>query len=273
MAFIRKRTGKRTLIITNMRKKAARKNRKPRTNFVRQVKKIVQSLAEDKKAYTSSGDSLVLFNSSINSVGDIQPIVPAMGVGVESNQRIGSTITAKSLKVKGFVKLEVNQLNDGTKLPTVAVRMLVVSMKHKPSYAEVTASAAPLATLLLKGGITTSFLGNLTDLHADVNRQVYTVHKDYKFYLNQDFVNVTGPSPPTTILAQDISKTIKFFNFSVKCKNRKLMYDEDVSSDSFPVNFCPFIILGYTYLDGSAYDTIDTKVGLSYDSVLTYEDN
>lgn len=255
-------------------RKAPRTSRRYRKgpSFARKVKQIVHSLTEDKHAYTTSGNALVKFNSTIDAVGDYQPIVPAIGQGSAENQRIGQRIIAKSLKIRGFVKLDINEVNDGSKLPTVAVRLMVISMKHKPSYAEVTASATPLGTLLKKGGTTTGFLGTLSDLHAPINTDVFTVHHDKKFYLRQDFVNVTGPSPPTTILAQDISKTIKFFNLSVKCKGRKLMYDEDVSSDSFPVNFCPFLVLGYTYLDGSAADILDTKVGLSYDSQLTYED-
>jgi len=70
-----------------------------------------------------------------------------------------------------------------------------------------------------------------------------------------------------------LKNTIKFFNFSLKVKNKLLRYDSAVGSDVEPTNYAPFICLGYTFLDGTSPDTVSTNVSLSYDSVLTYEDN
>lgn len=243
-----------------------------RKNRVREVKAIIQSMSEDKQAFTTSGNVLVKFNSGIDSTSDIQPIIPAMGQGVDTFQRVGEVITAKRLNIKGYIKLDINDVSDSTKLPHVAVRMMILSMKNRPSYDQVTASAAPLATLLKKGGTTAGFTGLLSDLHAPINRDVFTVHHDKKFYLRQDYLNGIGASIPSQYVSSDVSKTVKFFNLNVRCKNKTLRYDEDVATDSYPVNFSPFLVLGYCYLDGSSPDVLDTKVGLSYDSTLTYED-
>jgi len=243
-----------------------------RANFKKFVKKVVSEMAETKEAYTTSGDTPIWFNSGINATGDITPIVPAIGQGVDTNQRIGQKITAQRLNVKGHIRLNLNDVSDSTKLPNVVVRMMIVSMKNKPSYGDVTASAAPLSTLLRKGGTTTAFTGVLSDVYAPINTDVFTIHHDKKFYLNQTYINAIGPSVPSQYLAQDISKTIKFFNLNVKCKNKVLKYDEDISSDSWPVNWSPFLILGYAYLDGSAPDTISTNVQLMYDSTFQFED-
>lgn len=248
---------------------ARKRNRK---GLVRQVKQIVHSLTENKQAYTTSGNTLIKFNSGIDSTADIMPILPAIGQSVLDNGRIGDQIRAQMLNVKGYVKLDINEVSDSSKLPNVAVRMMIVSIKNKPSYADVTASGAIFATLLKKGGTTTGFTGLLSDLHAKINTDVFTIHHDKKFYLRQDFINAIGPSVPSQYVSQDISNTIKFFNLNVRCKNRLLRFDEDVSSGNWPVNFCPFLIMGYTYLDGSAPDVVDTKVGLSYDSYFSYED-
>lgn len=246
--------------------------RAKKSNLKKFVKKVVSEMAETKEAYTTTGNTPILFNSGIDSTADIQPIIPAMGQGDDSNQRTGQSITAQKLNIRGHIRLNINDVADSTKLPNVAVRLMVLSMKNKPSYGDVTASAAPLATLLRKGGTTGNFTGVLSDLYAPINTDVFTKHYDKVYYLSQSFLNGIGPSIPSQYVAQDVSKTVRFFNINVKCKNKVLKYDEDISSDSWPVNFSPFLVLGYSYLDGSAPDTVSTNVGLIYDSMLQFED-
>lgn len=243
-----------------------------RSAFTRDVKAVLSALAENKQAFHTTGNSLVMFNSGIDAVGDMMQIVPAIAQGVGDSNRIGDQIRAKSLNIKGYVKLNLNDVPDSTKLPSVICRMMIVSLKTRPSYIDATASSAPLATLLKKGGTTVGFTGLLSDIYAPINTDVFTVHHDTNFYLNQTFVNAIGASVPSQYVPQDISGTVKFFNFQVKCKNRLLRYDEDVGSGLYPANFGPMLLLGYSYLDGSSPDTISTNVGLQYDCTLTYED-
>lgn len=251
-------------------KKAVRRVR--RTDFNRKVKMVLSSLAENKQAYHTTGNSLIKFNSGIDAVGDLVQILPSVSQGIGENQRIGNQIRSKNLNVRGYIKLDINDVADSTKLPHVLVRMMVISMKVSPSYQDAQTLASKIGTLLKKGGTTTGYSGLIQDQYAPINTDVFTVHHDYKFALKQDFVNVIGAAAPSTTIPQDVSKTLKFFNFNVKCKNRLLRYDEDVGSDIYPSNFGPFLVLGYTYADGSAADVLDTKVGLCFDSVLTYED-
>lgn len=268
--YPRRRRGRKTSKGKTTARKAIRAAKK--ANLKKFVMKVVSDMAETKEAYTTSGNSLIMFNSGIDSISDIQPIVPALGQGTDTNQRIGQTIMAQSLNIKGHVRLNFNDVADSTKLPNVMVRMMVLSMKNKPSYGDVTNSAVPLTSLLRKGGTTTNFTGVLSDLYAPINTDVFTVHHDKRYHLSQSYINGIGASIPSQYLAQDVTKTIRFFNLNVKCKNKKLKYDEDISSDSFPVNFSSFIVLGYAYLDGSAPDTLSTNVGLAYDSTLRFED-
>lgn len=255
------------------RPRVARKTyRRRRTALTRRIKEVVQSLNEDKMAYTTTGNSLIKFNSGIDAVGDLIQILPNISQGVGENQRIGNEIRAKNLNVKGYVKLDIGDIADNTAMPNVVVRMMILSMKVTQSYQDAQTLSSKIGTLLNKGGTTTAFAGNLQDIYAPINRNVFTVHHDKKFYLRQDFLNVIGAAPPSTHVAQDISKTVKFFNLNVKCKGRVLRYDEDVGSDVLPSNFGPFLVLGYSYLDGSSPDTLSTKVGLCFDSVFTYED-
>lgn len=244
---------------------------RPSKTLTRTVKKIVSSMQETKQAYTSSGNTLTMFNSGIDSVGDYIQILPSIAQSVADNGRVGDQIRGQNLNVKGFVRLNVNDVADSTRLPQVAVRLMVCSLKNKSNWSDVGSSAVPLTTLLRKGGTTTGFTGVLSDLHAPINRDVFTVHADKKFYLKQDYLNGIGASIPSQYVNQDISKAIKFFNISVKCK--KLMkYDASISSGLYPTNFAPFLLLGYCYLDGSSPDTVSTNLGLNYDSTFSYED-
>lgn len=253
------------------RARRMRVSKRPSTQFARQVKKVVSSLAETKEVYVSSGNSLIFYNSGIDSVGDFTQILPAVAQSLGDNGRIGDQIRGRSLNVKGYLRLVINEVNDSTKLPQVAVRMMIVSLKNKSNFGDVTSSATPLNTLLKKGGTTTNFTGVLSDLNAPINRDVYTVHVDKKYYLKQDFLNVSGPSPPSQIISQDISKTIKFFNFNIKCK-KMMRFDNNITSGTYPTNFAPFMLLGYSYLDGSAPDTLSTNLGLNYSSTFSFED-
>lgn len=240
--------------------------------FTKNVKKIVQAMTETKKAFHASGDSLVKFNSGINSAGDMMQLFPNIAQGPDEGQRIGNLIRTHSLRVKGYLKLDINEDNNVTKLPSVAVRMMIVSMKTRPCYFDATGTPGTLATLLEKGQATVGFTGLLTDLYAPINTDVFTVHHDETIYLNQSFINSVGASVPSQYLAQDVSQTVKFFDIPVKCKNKLIRYDVDVGGGLFPTNFGPFLLVGYSYLDGSSPDVVDTKLGLQYDTILTYED-
>lgn len=243
---------------------------KSEKNIAKIAQKVVDKNSEPKQAFTSVNN--VLFNSGVDSVGDLQQILPSIAQGSGEGQRTGNRITAKKLNIRGYIKMNFQDVPDSTKLSNVGVRLMVLSMKVTPSFQDAQTLSSKIGTLLLKGNTTSAFSGTIPDLFAPINTGVFTVHYNKVFYLKQDFINTIGASAPSTTISQDISKTIKFFNINVKCKNRKLLYDNNVGSDILPVNFGPFLCLGYTYLDGSSSDVLNTNVALSYDSIFTYTD-
>lgn len=252
-------------------RKAVRKARK--TNFVKAVKAVINSQSEDKIAYHSSGSSLVMFNSGIDSTGDMLQLIPNIVKGTDVNERIGDSLTAKSLNVRGYLKLNTNDIIDGTKLPSVVARVMIVSLKYRKSYTD-SLYAYPLGGLLKKGGTTTSFSGLISDLNAPINRDLFTVHHDRKFYLNQSFMATPqGTTFASTIVATDIKNTVKFFNFNIKCKGKKLRYDSYIGNDIQPTNFNPIMLIGYSYLDGSTPDSVSTNLGVQYQADFSFEDN
>lgn len=245
------------------RSRLARK--RSRKGLVRNIKQVISSLKENKQAFHSTGDSLIKCNSTIDTTGDMFQIIPSVSNSVNDNGRIGDQITVKSLSIKGFVKFDIVPTIGAQPPTTVLCRMMVVSLKSKANYDDAKSSASPLTALLKKGGTTTNFNGYLRDIYADINREVWTVHHDSRFYLSQDFVN--GSQGP-----MDVSKTVRFFNIPLKCKNKLLKYDSAVSSGLLPTNYGPMILFGYTFLDGSSPDTVSTRLGIQYDTIMNYED-
>lgn len=252
------------------KRKAVRRARK--SNFKKAVVSVIKSQAEDKAAFFTTGNSLVNFDSQITGVADMLQLVPNISVGSDNNQRVGDTVTAKSLTVSGYMKFLPSNLSANTKAPSVIARVMVLSTKYRQNFNDVTGSTSPLQNLLKKGGTTSSFGGNLSDIYAPVNTSLFTVHHDRKFYLNQSYMAPVGVSAPSATVASDIKNTVKFFKFAVRCRNKKLRYDTGVGSDVQPTNWAPFMVIGYAYLDGSSPDTVGTNMGINYSTNFYYED-
>lgn len=251
-------------------RKAVAKARK--SNFVKAVTQVIRSQAESKMAYlTNSNASLIRYNSGIDSLGDITPIIPSITESVNENGRIGDQIRSQSLNIRGFLKFDYTSV-PASKACSVGVRMMIVSLKSASNADAVNSTATPLYSLLKKGGTSTAFTGVLSDLTAPINTDLFTVHHDKLMYLKQDMIIQNG-SVTNNWLSSDVSKLIRFFNISVKCKNRLLKYEDGISSGVYPTNFYPFLLLGYAYLDGSAPDVVATPLGLEFTSCLKYEDN
>lgn len=260
-------------------KSKAKKSKRASKPVVAQVvKKEMQAQInknmETKYAYTNTGDTLVKFNSGITSTGDYMRIVPNIGQGDGDNQRDGDQIRALSLKIRGYVKLDINNTAPMSTNSAVVVRLMVLSQKNKSNFTDLQLSSSGLATLLKKGGTTVGFTGLLSDLYAPINTDVFTKHHDELIYLYQDaIISPNGAATPgIQYITSNIKNTVKFININVPCKNKVLKYDEDIAGTLEPTNFAPFLVLGYSYLDGTIPDVINSKVGLCYDSIMTFKE-
>lgn len=266
MAYYRRKNAKRKTGTFYKRKSYARYKKKPSASIVRTIKKVINKSTETKVANFNTGASLLKFNSGINSVADYYQVVPSIVQGPMINERIGDSIRAQSLRIKGYVKLDIITTASVPNVSTVLVRLMVVSLKSKSNYDEVIGSSSPLNGLIRRGGITTTFAGNLNDINAEINSELWTKHYDRKFYLSQDYLN-------TAVGAADIRNTVKFFNINIKCKDKVLKYDDGTSAGVLPTNFAPVLLVGYSFLNGTAPDTVNTAVGIYYDADLFFKDN
>lgn len=245
-----------------------------KSNFAKAVKKVINAESETKQAFhrLTDNETLLMFNSQINSVGDMCQVIPNMDRGTQDNQRVGDQIKAQSLIIRGHMRYNPSSAINDLGRANIAVRLMVLSIKARPSYATAKDSVNPLSSLLKKGGTTSSFAGYLSDLYADINTDIFTKHYNKVYYLNQQVYN-----QPATAGAQggfqDLQNIIKFFKIKVPLKNKIFKYDDGIGSGLQPSNFGPFLVLGYVYLNGASPDSTTTSVGLYYDSMLNYQDN
>lgn len=259
------------------RKMARKVSRKPRRvprkkTFAKKVLAIIHKQAENKMAYDSGGDVIQKFSGSLTNSGvsALFPLIPSINRGNNEGDRIGQQIRAQRLRFKGVILHTPSGPGPYAGFQSrVAVRMMIVQPKHLSNNTQVD-STSWYGALLQKGNTTTSFTGKLTDLWAPINRDAITVYHDKVHYLT-----ATQVAQVTAVgyYHIDNSKATKFFDVSVKCKNKVLKYDDNtfVGSGLTPTNFAPVALFGWCYLDGTAIGTLQ-DVGINYDTTLEFED-
>lgn len=244
---------------------------------IKKVKAIVKTEMkkdiEDKEAYTAS--NATFFNSGIDSSADMIRVFPNITKGVnEGNNRIGNEIMGKSLHIKGFLRF-VPQPTSGSvniaKWSNVGVRLMILSLKPAPNYDSAVLNSGLLNNLLKKGGTTVAFTGAISDLFADINSDVFTTHFNKVYFVSQSYLLQPAGAGNQSALAVDVSKLVKFFNIKLNV-NKKLKYDDGTSSSNLPTNYGPFMVAGYTYMDGSSPDVLSTNLQISWDVIFKYED-
>lgn len=269
MAFLKKRNYKRGRKVYRRRAAKRMPKRFHSKAFTKAVQRIVHKDAETKQMYNSIQD--VAFNSAINSVGDLQIIIPNNTQGASDNTRIGDVIRAQKLKIKGFLNTRFSYgTNTYYQACRIGVRLMVVQPKAYTGLLAIQNYATTwLGGLLKKGGTTTGFTGTQSDLMADINTDAITCYYDKVFYVQQPWANTTVGSAGTSPLMP--VNSVKFFQKTFNLKNKLLKYDFNENNGLTPTNFNPVVIMGYCLLDGSA-DSVNTAVALSYDSYLYFED-
>lgn len=236
---------------------------KPLRRAMTQVaKKVISRRAED-KVCGSPVEADVLHNSAIGSA-DCEPVIMQIPQGVDSNKRIGDRVSPRSLKVKGVIS--VSSEAAPLALPKdVYVRVLLLAQKDVKAGAAILSGAIDAQALLRAGyggtGDAIPFSGDTSDLCQPINTNLFRVYMDKQFKL--DVSNLTGgPSAP---LSREWSYT-----FTKKHLPASLYFDE--GNGDWPNNFAPFLAIGYAYADGSAPDTVGTRIISNCISHLYFED-
>lgn len=254
------------------RKVAARRRTKPSKFLKRTIQKMISKNIEDKDAYHSSGDSVIWFNSGIDSGGDVQKVLPSISQGSTEQHRIGEIIRAKTLVIKGHIQLKVNTDVNNMNNKRVGVRLMVVGHKRYKQWDDL-AGGGWLGALLKKGSTSTSFTGTVSDLYAPLNDAEVIKYYDRIHYLSQSYTaQQVGSSTPTVQWSVDTTRGLKLFTIRIPVRGKKLQYDSSTGGNNQPTNWTCGLLLGYAHMDASSADTVSTNVGLCYDSYFEYED-
>lgn len=231
-------------------KKAIRKVRN--NNIARVVKKVLSRSVETKQAWSDTFNFTV--NEPINANSDVKFLLPNITQGTDEGGRIGNSIYAKALYVKGHIMIQqpygasTSLLQYASTYGRVCARVFCLTYKPQPS--NVTASSSMYNNLLQKGATTGPWTGSIADLYSQVNQELYTVHYDKKFYLQMDTVNTIGTESAGFTTAVDGRDSLKFFSFKIPY-NKQFKYPDGGLQ---PVNANPFIIIGWCKMNGAAID-------------------
>lgn len=225
---------------------------------VTQVVKRQIAKAQENKMIGNNVELDVLHNSGISSA-DCYPLVPEIKQGTESYNRIGDRLKPKTLSVKGLVSWQSEQ-----KLQKdIYVRILILSQKNVKTGAQVAAAAVDAAHLLRPNNPAIpsgSFQGNTAQLNYPVNTDLFRIYMD-------KIVKLTACAA-TGIEA--MPRQSQRWSYRFKSLPASLIFDD--GNGDWVNNFAPFIAVGYAYCDGTAPDSVTTRLYSSTFSGLTYED-
>lgn len=218
--------------------------------------KLIGNLVEDE----------VLHNSAI-SANDCEPLVPEIApldasTGSTARQRIGDRITPKLLKVKGVVSLNLSSPPTGRS--DIYARVIIASQKDVKTGSAILGGGISANTLLRPGyGATANevpFAGNTADLMYDINRDKFKVYMDKQVKLTQVSEGA---------VEQNGRYSAKY-SYTFKDLPASLTFDEE--NANWANNFAPFVAVGYAYSDGTAPDTVATKICHTCYSQFQFED-
>lgn len=257
------------------RKASARKPRARRApkkqTFAKKVLQVIHRQAENKMAYSTTGNAILKFpGSTITGAGlNIFSPLPAISRGTNEGDRIGNAIKPLNLNVKGYLFYKPANAtgNYNSTQSRVCVRMIVLQPKQFSSNTNAS-STTWFSQVLQKQNTTAALTGTLSDTFAPVNKDVFKVWYDKKFYMSVTEIQQVTAAGYYMI---DNKDGTKFFNLNIKLP-KTLTYDDNNSGGTQPINSSPQILLSWCYMDGSSVGT-NQECGIMYDSVLTYEDS
>lgn len=255
-----------------MRKKVVRRPRKravkKRTPLAKLVKQIV--LKQEETKMSSLSYNWTYFNSAINAVGDYNAVLPTVSAGTGQNQRVGAVIKPLKLVIRGYICYRADN-NQGARM--IGTRLFCFSDKTVNNYG-VGISAGQNFRLLDGGGSAGIFDGYAMSYITPHNTDAFKWYADKKHTILKPFgyTNTLAPTASSDITGMDRS-LYKPFTITIPASKMPsvLRYEESVSATQ-PVNFAPYIAVGYADLLNYLPDTASTQIGMEWVATLYYKD-
>lgn len=260
MPLRRRQNAKRSLAPRRVRaKKSVSRSRLT----VSKVKRMINRTQETKMASTDYG--YTLFNSGITNVADLVGVLPSIARGTDEQNRIGSSIRPVKLVIRGYYNYNTYG-NTNLDAMEILTRLFLLSDKTIKSYVD---KASVSLDILDKGGLSQQFTGTTNDYLTPANTHRHRFWHDKRHVMMKPY-GYWGSTTPLACLDKSMFKSFVITLYK-KDMPAVLNYDEN-DSVSVPVNFAPFLALGYASAFGDAPDTTSTKLGLAFTSTLYYKD-
>lgn len=141
--------------------------------------------------------------------------------------------------------------------------MVLESRRYRSYYDANTQFINHLPDMIKTGDTVRGFTGLISDLYLPINREIYTVLYDKVHYITMEYL-------VSSVGSTNLRDTTRMFNVRLKCKNKKLRYEDSLSN--YPQNWGPFMAIGYAKMDGSAPDVAVNGISLQNISTMTYID-
>lgn len=239
----------------------------------RVAKRVVNRQEETKCAYTQN--SLIKFNSGIDTLADLLNVIPQVSRGTQSNQRVGNKISPTRLVVEGHVFAApdngLGSLIDAV-VPPVEVTMYLLRPKNLKDFADLTATDT---YFLQRPTGTVQYDGSLGNSILPVDKTNYELVAKRRFVLAapaSSFANTGAAVTNAGMVGTNGCSIAKRFKISFKPRGG-WEYNESDSSGTYPANQSYFMCLGYTYLQNYTPDTVSVKVQMQYNTTLYYKDS
>lgn len=241
------------------------------------VKKEIHNNTENKYAsVTVLPTQIPAYIGSNTSAGNIFPILPTILRGTNNDERVGAKITPRSLIIKGYVVLDLNDLSHD--YDRVCVRLIAGFPKRFPKSSDALQELIDhpdqnwTNRIINTGAVDSPFDGTLQALQSPVNRSTFTVKA-------QKYLSLSRPRFYDAALVgsdgfRESVNTVKFFKMVIKCP-KTINFDVEGNS-GYPNNFSPVLCAGYTLMNGSSPGipsaTSPKPVQLSFTTRFQYED-
>lgn len=214
-------------------------------------------------------------NGSLSNYYQLLPSIAQSvtgSAGRKYNTRIGNEIVLKSIHIQGILNYQL-QSAAGV-LPQnhkIMVRFMIISQKRSGNF---TTAFTNISNRMLTNGVnadenTGTFNGVALDSIRGINRDVFTVHYEKKFYLDAPVIQQGATDVDLALVPSLIKFVDKKIYFGGK-SGLKLSFAN--ASATVPENFNPFICVGYSSVSTSNLAADDGLLNFAYNATAQYTD-
>lgn len=199
----------------------------------------------------------VVHNAPITDA-DVIPIIGSIPEGTGSLERLGDRIKPKSLVVRGVISTNPDY-NPNNKPMFVHVYILTAKDKKTNALVQAGAGMADLLKPNIGGTEQVPFDGS-------TQRGIYPVNTEkFRVYYQTRLLLAPGSVAAGTRQFEGLR-----WKYSFSQLPASLTYDEANGDDAN--NFAPFLVIGYTYADGTVGETLQTRIISNAFAQLSFED-